>query len=87
MKVTDNQVFLITGYTGGQATQDTLFVGYCMAVDALDAANFMTSMVKTLRISGVNSLHQMRDITQMLDRVKGGEIQAPATPAFLAAMG
>lgn len=80
-------MFLITGYTGESAVQDTLFVGYCMAADALDAAKFMTSMVKTLRISGVNSLAQMRDITQMLERVKSGEIQAPATPAFLETMG
>lgn len=85
MIVKDDNVFLVTGFIGEKPDADNLFMGYCVAVDAVDAGSYMQGMIEGLRISGVNSLTQIRAIYGLLDRVKAGTEQAPITPRMAGA--
>lgn len=85
MIVKDENVFLVTGYIGEAPQPDNLFMGYCIAADAADAAQYMAAMIEGLRVSGLNTLTQVRAMHELLERVKAGTEQAPVTPRIAAA--
>lgn len=79
MKLKAENVFLVTGFMGERPTPESLFMGYCVAVGVDDAAAYMRKLMSGLTVTAVTSLAQVRAISEMLEGVLQGKVDAPVS--------
>lgn len=84
MKFKAENVFLVTGYMGDKPLPENIFMGYCVARDVNDAALYMRRLMMGLNVTAVTSLPQMRAVSEMLEGVLKGSVDAPITDAMYA---
>lgn len=70
----DEHVFLVTGELASFSTQKQLALGYVIAENAMQAVQEQVRIQPNLRVSGVVSLHDLKQQVENLEKAKGEKI-------------